>query len=182
MPIGHLYIYIILTSMHCYANLIILHIYNAWTHYIFLSCKYLFIFFSGILCVFVCKSAHVCILIIYFETNICFEHVNFSNALLSNFGLYFFSYEASCTRSSMWKDRCQRLHQRMGDSHHSSPSAATTESSSSAMVPSTSSAHLPQEHYPSEEEDLNQSKEDAQPPQPGDHILVSIETRRYNLY
>ena len=68
-----------------------------------------------------------------------------------------------------------------GTSHYSSPSPATGVSSSNAMAPSYSSAHHPEQHYPSEEEDLDEAEEEVQPTSPEDRVFVKIDTERYNL-
>ena len=64
---------------------------------------------------------------------------------------------------------------------HSSPSAATRASSASVVAPSCSSAHPPEQHYRSEEEDLGDAEEEVQPSHPDARVVVQIDMDRYNL-
>ena len=49
------------------------------------------------------------------------------------------------------------------------------------MAPSSSSAHPPEQHFPSEEEDLDEAEEEVQPTRPQDRIFVKIDTDMYTL-
>lgn len=137
-------------------------------------------FINGFMCI-LCKSSY-CKYFIYLH--LCFG-IYVINILYNSILIIILNYLFLDMRHSVGgrsgRDIAGRGRTGGRGTSRSSPSAGTGPSSASGVAPSCSSAHPPEQHYRSEEEDLGDAEEEVQPSDPNARIVVKIDRDRYNL-